>query len=223
MSPRRVRVKFCGFTHENEVQQAVQLGADAIGLVFYPPSKRALSVEQGLRLRKHIPAFVSTVALVVNPDVDEVHQLLTQLQPELLQFHGDESPEFCEQFAHPYMKAFRVGGPDTDTPAKLLQHCQAYQHAKAWLFDSYSQHYGGTGVRFDTRLLEAVQRYAAEHAIPIVLAGGLTANNVAAVLAELPVFAVDVSSGIENQPGQKSFERMAAFMDAVQPLGTQRV
>lgn len=218
MSFSRVRVKFCGFTQEDQVSTAVRLGADAIGFVLYEPSKRNVAIATAALLRRKVPAFVSSVSLFVNPEASFVREAITKVQPDLLQFHGDESAAFCESFNHPYMKAFRVGGPHTATADQVLEQCLAYQSAKAWLFDSYSPQYGGTGVRFDLSLLKKVQAYSAEQGMALVLAGGLNEHNVAQAISDTAVFAVDVSSGIESAPGHKLRSKMHAFLQAVQSV-----
>lgn len=167
----RVRVKMCGFTKEADVIDAVRLGADAVGFVFYEPSKRFVDIETAVKLRHAVPAFVSSVALFVNPEAALVHDVIKQVKPDLLQFHGDETAEFCDSFGHPYIKAFRVGGPDSSSADQVLDNCLPYGSAKGWLFDSFSPHYGGTGVRLELSLLSGVQAYCSEHAMPLILAG----------------------------------------------------
>lgn len=210
MSMGKVRVKMCGFTREEDITAAVEHGADAIGFVFYASSKRFVSLEQAAALRRHVPAFVSVVALFVNPEPRYVKDVLKVVQPNLLQFHGDESVAFCESFAHPYLKAFRVGGPHSSSARAVWEQCKDYQSASGWLFDSFSPAYGGTGVRFDTALLNEVHKQPT--ARPVILAGGLDALNVGAAIQDVRPFAVDVSSGIEQAPGEKSSLRMQAFM-----------
>ena len=211
--PSRIRTKLCGLTRPQDIDAAVHSGADAIGLVFYPPSKRAVSVEQAVVLRRRIPAFVSAVALFVNPQPSDVQHVLDYVRPDLLQFHGDESPEFCASFNRPYMKAFRVGGQGLATPEAVLAQARLYQEAGAWLFDAYSVGYGGSGLTFDPRLLSAV--FSATDTPPVVIAGGLTPETVAGAVRDIRPFAVDVSSGIEDSPGVKNYARMLAFVDQV--------
>lgn len=219
MSQARVRVKLCGFTREADICDGVRLGADAIGLVLYEKSKRYVDIDAATRLRQKVPAFVSCVALFVNPEADYVRQVLQQVQPDLLQFHGDETPDSCDAFNHPYIKAFRVGGPSTSTSEQVLAQCLPYRQAKGWLFDSYSPDYGGTGVRFDINLLRDVLEHSRQSGQAIILAGGLTEANVAEAIRATGVFAVDVSSGIESAPGQKNEEQMQRFIHAVQQAG----
>lgn len=211
--PSRTRVKICGLTRPEDVRAAVQAGADAIGLVMYPKSARAVSIEQAHALRMMVPAFVSVVMLFVNASPEEVQDAIRRVQPDLLQFHGDESPQYCSSFNHRYMRAFRVGAPGLDTAQGVLQTCRAYQSASAWLFDSYSDAYGGSGLALDASLLGSVQ--AAHDTPPLILAGGLTPISVAERIAAIQPYAVDVSSGVEVSPGIKSGQKLAQFMAAV--------
>ncbi|MBC7204817.1 MAG: phosphoribosylanthranilate isomerase, partial [Pusillimonas sp.] len=192
---------------------AVAAGADAVGLVFYPPSSRYVSPESASVLRRLVPAMVSVVALFVNASSKEIQQIIDQVQPDILQFHGDESPEECEQYGWRYIKAFRVGAPGLDTPQSLLDTCRRYRSASAWLFDSYSVGYGGSGKQFDLGLLEMVSASIESRAV--VLAGGLNAETVGAAIGRVGPFAVDVSSGVELSGGVKSAEKIQAFMQAV--------
>lgn len=209
----RTRIKVCGLTCTEDVRAAVDAGVDAIGLVFYPPSKRSMELAPAQMLRELVPAFVDVVALFVNPTVADVQQVIDTVRPDLLQFHGEESPEFCERFGMRYMKGFRVGAPGLDTPSELVRHCSAYAQASAWLFDSYSGGYGGSGTSFDPDLLSGVRGSA--QARPLVLAGGLTVVNVATLLSTIRPYAVDVSSGVEDAPGLKNAQKIHAFVRAV--------
>lgn len=211
--PSRTRVKICGLTRTGDVQSAVQAGADAIGLVFYEGSKRAVSIEQGRVLRQAVPAFVDVVALFVNADPDHVQAVIDQVQPDLLQFHGNESPPACQGYGRRYMRAFHVGGPGMDSAGHVLEAALAYPDAAAWLFDTYSTGYGGSGVAFDHSLLAAAQ--ASGQARPVVLAGGLDASSVGEAVHAVRPYAVDVSSGVEASPGIKSAQRIYDFIRAV--------
>lgn len=217
MVQMRTRVKICGLTRIEDVQCAVQAGADAIGLVFYPKSSRFVSLQQARQLREAVPTLVSVVALFVNAQPDEVHAVIDQVQPDILQFHGDETPEYCEQFGRHYWRAFRVGGPGLETPEAVLAACQAFHGAAGWLFDSYSAGYGGSGLKLDTGLLAAVQ--GAPDSRPLILAGGLTPQRVAASVEHIKPYAVDVSSGVEVSGGIKSPEKILAFMAAIKNAG----
>lgn len=211
--PRRTRVKICGLTRPQDLDAAVAAGVDAIGLVFYPPSRRCLTLEQAADLRARVPAFVGVTALFVNPDAQAVRQVIEAVRPDLLQFHGEESPGFCADFGMRHIKAFRTGAPGLETAAMLARSCEAYGRAAGWLFDSYSAGYGGSGSGFDTALLADVSRGPGVPAL--ILSGGLKAETVGAQIAALEPFAVDVSSGVESAPGIKDPARIRAFMRAV--------
>jgi phosphoribosylanthranilate isomerase len=215
---RRTRIKICGITRPEDAACAVQNGADAIGLVMYPRSPRAVGLRQARLLRREVPAFTDAVVLLVNASHDEVREIIDQVAPDLLQFHGDESPEFCSSFGHRYVRAFRVGAPGLATREQVLAQCQRYGDAAGWLFDSYSSGYGGSGMRFDAALLQSVRDSAAARAV--IAAGGLNAENVHATLDVLHPFAVDVSSGVETSPGVKSAQKIASFVRAVRRYDT---
>ena len=209
-----MHVKFCGFTQLADIQTAAQLGADAVGLVFYPPSPRAVTPEQARVLVKAVPAFVTVVALVVNMPQDELIELANNVPFDVIQFHGDESPEHCQQLAKVvnkrWIKALRIN-TDIDTPDSVRAQINdfALAGASSILLDAYHQHkYGGTGARFDWSLIPH------DSALPIILAGGLNAQNVAAT-RDLPIYGVDVSGGIEVGKGKKDTAKMRAFMKAV--------
>ncbi|WP_131668198.1 phosphoribosylanthranilate isomerase [Psychrobacter pygoscelis] len=209
-----MQVKFCGLTRVCDVQQAIELGADALGLVFYPPSPRAITAEQALPLIAHVPAFVSIVALVVNIQDDELAQLISTVPIDVIQFHGDESPADCERLAKiankRWIKALRIDKQShTPDSIKALIADYAKAGASSILLDAYHKEaYGGTGERFDWSLVPE------SSALPIILAGGLTPENVAGVV-DLPISAVDVSGGIEAQKGIKDIDKMLAFIKAV--------
>lgn len=193
-------------TSVRDAHYAVAAGADAIGLVFYPPSPRHVSIEQATDICRSLPAFVTVVALCVDMPAAEVNELIEQLPVDLLQFHGDESPEFCEQFNRPYMKALRVR-PELD----IKQAIQRYASASSILLDAYRKGVpGGTGERFDWELIPVECR---SH---IVLAGGLTPANVASAIAAVKPYAVDVSGGVESAPGIKDQEKITAFIQQAQ-------
>jgi len=214
----RTRIKICGLTRANDIDQAVKLGVDALGFVFYPPSKRFLTPDQATTLCSDLPAFVSTVALFVNPQAADVHAVLKTMRPSLLQFHGDETPEQCHAYDVPYLKAFRVGAPGLDTPALLAQHCAQYEHAAGWLFDSYTPEYGGSGQTFDYSLLAELSLLGSE-CRPCIMSGGLTELSVGQAITIARPWAVDVSSGVEDAPGIKSAQRMQSFVSAVLQAG----
>lgn len=207
----RTRVKICGLTSVEEAVLAASLGADAIGLVFYPQSKRALSVASAVPIRQALPALVSVVGLFVNPTEAQVETVLKQLHLDCLQFHGDETPQFCASFGLPYMKAIRVrDGLDLD------REMSKYTTSSAILLDSYDKlSAGGTGTRFDWEIAARAVKSTEQR---IVLAGGLDAQNVAAAIRQVHPYAVDVSSGVESAPGRKSSERMQAFFNEVKSV-----
>jgi phosphoribosylanthranilate isomerase len=209
-----MHVKFCGFTQLDDVNTAVQLGVDAVGLVFYPLSPRAVTLAQAQILSAALPAFVSVVALVVNMPEDELIELANNVSFDIIQFHGDETPEQCQQLASAvnkrWMKALRINADqDTLNSVNACIDSFAAAGASSILLDAYHQHkYGGTGARFDWRLIPH------NSSLPIILAGGLDADNVA-VTRELPIYGLDVSGGIEIDKGKKDAAKMRAFMKAV--------
>ncbi|NLR73971.1 phosphoribosylanthranilate isomerase [Leeia aquatica] len=201
----RTRVKICGLSRPEDVAAAAQAGADAIGLVFYPPSPRGVSIAQAAGLLRHVPAFVSTVGLFVDPTEAEVRQVLAQCPLDVLQFHGDESPSFCRSFGRPYLKAVRVK-PGLD----LLQYAENYADAAGLLLDAWVAGVpGGTGQSFDWSLIPA------DLPLPLILAGGLDPDNVAEAIGRVKPWAVDVSGGVEREKGVKDPARIEAFMRAV--------
>ncbi|MGB3290481.1 MAG: phosphoribosylanthranilate isomerase [Burkholderiaceae bacterium] len=212
----RTRVKICGLTRGEDIDAAVRAGADAIGFVFYEASKRYVEPEQARLLRSRVPAFVSVTALFVNAAESRVRDVIEQVRPSLLQFHGDETPDYCAGFGLPYMRAFRLGGPGLDTPDAVLRECRRYASASAWLFDSYSSGYGGSGLAFDIGLLDQVR--AAPDSRPMVVAGGLKPESITELLGRIRPYAVDVSSGVETAPGIKSAEKIRAFMQALRAV-----
>lgn len=216
----RTRVKICGLTREADIASAVQAGADAIGFVFYPRSKRYLTPAQAAALRRMVPAFVDVVALFVDPDPADVGAVLELVGPDLLQFHGNESVQDCTRYGVRFLRAFRVGAPGLDTPGGLAETCRAYGEAAGWLFDSYSAAYGGSGQTFDHALLSTVRADTA--ARPIVLSGGLNADNAAAAIQALRPWAIDLSSGVETAPGLKSADKIHALMRVVRQADEQR-
>ena len=201
----RTRVKICGITRVEDALAAVACGCDAIGLVFYDKSPRNVSLAQAASILAALPAFISAVGLFVDASADQVNTTLTTVRLDLLQFHGEESADYCRQFHMPYMKAIRVR-PGTN----LIQCATDYADAKALLVDAYSEGAaGGTGQVFDWSLIPA------NLTIPVVLAGGLNAGNVGDAIRRVRPYAVDVSSGVEREKGMKDADRIAAFMRGV--------
>jgi phosphoribosylanthranilate isomerase len=204
----RTRIKICGITRTQDARAAAQAGADAIGLVFYPQSPRYLSAERAVEIRDALPPFVQTVALFVNPDGAQVAQVIGRVRPSLLQFHGEETPEFCSQFGMPYVKAYRVRSGVTQW-GDALEYLRPFSRAAAWLFDSYVAEYGGVGESFDWSLVPAVCDR------PLILSGGLARENVAAAIRRVRPWGVDVSSGVESAKGIKDAAKIAAFIAEV--------
>lgn len=200
----RTRVKICGITRPEDARAAARAGADAIGLVFYPPSPRYLSTERAVEVRDALAPFVQTVALFVNPDAAQVAQVLQRVRPALLQFHGEETPQFCSQFGTPFVKACRVK-PGVDA----LEYLRPFSRAAAWLFDSHVPEYGGVGEAFDWSLVPATQER------PVILSGGLSRENVAEAVRRVRPWGVDVSSGVESAKGIKDAAKIAAFIAEV--------
>ncbi|MGB7815502.1 MAG: phosphoribosylanthranilate isomerase [Methylotenera sp.] len=204
----RTRVKICGITRVEDALVAVNAGADAIGLVFYAQSPRFVTIEQAQKIIAAIPPFVSVVGLFVNAKKVEIESILSKVRLDILQFHGDETPSDCEQIKLPYYKAIRVKA-DTN----LLQCAVEFNSAKALLLDTYSElAMGGTGQTFDWNLIpENITK-------PVILAGGLTAENVGLAISRVRPYAVDVSGGVEQGKGIKDAEKVAAFMRVVEKI-----
>ena len=206
----RTRIKICGITRPQDGQDAAQLGADAIGLVFYAPSPRAVNVEQATAICDALPPFVTRVGLFVNADRNEINTVLAEVPLDLLQFHGDETPADCEGYDRPYIKALRMAA-DVDVMAEA----EAYERAAGILFDSYEAGVpGGTGQTFDW------QRVPAGIKQPVILAGGLNPRNVATAVERVRPYAVDVSGGVEKAKGIKDKGKMTAFINEVLRVGT---
>ena len=199
----KTRVKICGITRPSDARAAAGAGADAIGLVFYPMSPRFLSVERALEIRDALPPFVQTVALFVNPDAAQVAQVIGRVKPSMLQFHGEETPQFCNEFGVPYIKACRV-----KSGVSALEYLRPFSQAAAWLFDSHVPEYGGVGESFDWSLVPKTDK-------AVVLSGGLSAANVAEAIRRVKPWGVDVSSGVESAKGIKDAARIAAFVAEV--------
>jgi phosphoribosylanthranilate isomerase len=200
----RTRVKVCGITRRQDAEIAIEMGADAIGLVFYKPSPRAVTIAQAKSIIEQLPPFISVVALFVDAEASFVEQCIEQLPISLLQFHGDETVEYCEQFTLPYYKAIRMrNGID------LSDVCAKFVSANALLVDTFQEGVpGGTGKTFDWSLVQSIDK-------PIILAGGLTSANVRTAIAQVKPYAVDVSGGVEQQKGIKDPEKIRAFMQEV--------
>ena len=206
MNQLRTRVKICGITRVQDALEAVRCGADAIGLVFYAASPRHVSVQQAQQIVAALPPFISVVALFVNATPAEIEAVLSQVCIDIVQFHGDETAADCERIKLPYFKAIRV---KSDT--NLLQCALDFSSANALLLDTYSEAaYGGTGHVFDWDLIPKNMTK------PVILAGGLIAENVGLAIQKVKPYAVDISGGVEVSKGIKDANKIAAFMLAVQ-------
>lgn len=223
MQPARTRIKICGLTREDDVRAAVDAGADAIGLVFYPKSPRYVDVARAAALAEAAGPFVAVTGLFVNADLEDIAHVAERVPLTLLQLHGDESPQFCSQAAQrcrlPFMRAARVR-PGLD----LVEFADQYRDAAALLLDAFVEGYGGGGHVFDWTLIppawlpptpQASGNPNASGAPRIVLSGGLNAQNVAGAIERVRPYAVDVSSGVEAAKGVKDHARIAAFVRAV--------
>jgi len=200
-----VRSKICGITRIEDALAAVEAGADAIGFVFYAKSPRAVTVQQARAIIQALPPFVTTVGLFVNASRCELGEILDAVPLDLLQFHGDEAVEDCEGWHRPYIKALRVKAGD-DIAAAV----DAYPSASGMLLDTYVEGVpGGTGEAFDWSLIpQGLSK-------PLILAGGLTPENVADAVARVKPYAVDVSGGVEASKGIKDHAKIHAFINAV--------
>jgi phosphoribosylanthranilate isomerase len=209
----RTRIKLCGLSRVEDVQHAVALGADAVGFVFYPPSPRSVSVAQAAELIRHVPPLVSAVGLFVNATPEWIREVTLNVPLSLLQFHGDETPEQCEELAHiaglSYWRALRIG-PDASA-GHLIESSNQFKAAGGLLLDALVEGFGGGGKVFDWSLIPTDLGHQA------VLSGGLNAQNVSDAIRRVRPYAVDVSSGIEvpGAKGVKDPARMAAFVRAV--------
>ena len=199
-----VKVKICGITNLPDAVVAVEAGADALGFIFYPKSPRYISFENAARIIRELPARILKVGVFVNASREDVLAAQQECQLSVLQFHGEETPEFCADFTGQIWKAFRVTGPET------LNRLSAYR-TTAWLLDAWSPAMpGGTGERFDWDLAVEAQKAGR----PIILAGGLTPENVMSAVQRVHPMGVDVSSGVEIAPGKKDPAKVKAFVAA---------
>lgn len=197
-----VRVKICGITNVEDAQAVVDAGAHALGLVFYEASPRAVDFDQARAIAYSVGPFISVTALFVNPPAALVGSVVSKVPVQLLQFHGDETAAFCESFQRPYIKAIRMR-PDLDVAAAIAAH----PNASGFLLDAYRPGVpGGTGETFDWG------RVPQNSAVPIVLAGGLTPENVAEAIRSTGVYGVDVSGGVESAPGKKDHNQIKSFI-----------
>jgi len=202
---RRTRVKICGITRPEHARAAAQAGADAVGLMFYAPSPRYVTPDRAREICAALPPLVAVVGVFVNPEPHHVETVVEGLPVDLLQFHGEESPELCAGAGKPYLKAVRVR-----TGEDIAQAAARYPGARALLLDAHHDAlWGGTGTRFDWDVVPQ------DVGCPVVLAGGLTPENVAGAIRRVRPFAVDVSGGVESAPGEKDVRSMERFMKEV--------
>ena len=201
----RTRIKICGITNHEDAANAVASGADALGFNFFTGSTRYISPEKAAEICAQVPAFVATVGLFVNEPIADVNRIIASLRLGLVQFHGDETPEYCDSVGHPYMKALRATNRD-----QIAVEAQSFETAQAILVDTATDgQFGGTGKTFDWNMLPDLGK-------PVVLAGGLDATNVGAAIAATHPYAVDVGGGVERSRGVKDVAKMKKFVEAVQ-------
>ena len=207
---QRTRVKICGITRAEDAAAVVKYGADALGLVFYPDSPRHVTLEQARAIADTVAPLVTIVGLFVNPSPEVVRTVLDTVPLGLLQFHGAEANDECRQFGLPFIKSIAIGDD-----ADVLSRMQGYPDASGFILDAWQpQTHGGGGEKFDWN------RFPDSPPVPVILAGGLTPENVALAISTTRPYAVDVSSGVESAKGIKSAEKIAAFMKGVEHSDT---
>ena len=208
----KTQVKFCGITNPTDAHKAAELGADAIGLIFHPPSPVAIDLPTAKAITAALPPFLTTVALFVNAPVDQIRRTIDEITPHCLQFHGDpeiETAAHCQQFNLPYIKACHIR-----TPADLTAVATAHPAALALLLDTHRPgQYGGTGQTFDWTLIPD------QSPRPLIIAGGLTPENIGALIRQKRPIAVDTSGGIakQNDKRQKDWDKMRSFLKQTNP------
>ena len=202
------RVKICGITRPEDALHAALEGADAIGLIFVEKSPRFVSLTEARVIAESMPPFVTVVGLFMNASAGMVREALKVAPLNLLQFHGEETPEFCDQFDVPYIKVLRMR-----ENVNVVAFTQEYPNAAGILLDTFHESGGGSGQTFDW------DRIPSDIAVPIILAGGLNPGNVAAAIETVRPYAVDVSSGVESRPAVKDYEKIEQFIKEVQRIG----
>ena len=207
-NPTRIRVKICGISSVEDAKNVCDYGADAIGLVFYDKSPRNVTIKQAQDICASIPPFITSVGLFLDASEEFVNSVLASVPLDLLQFHGSETPEYCASFNRPYMKA--VGMKGMGSEADFAKYADQYPDSKAFLVDSHGKgKAGGTGETFDWN--DVPQNYHK----PIILAGGLNPENVANALEQVELYGIDLSSGVESQPGKKDKQKIMQLMEEV--------
>lgn len=203
------RIKICGIKHRDDALKAVECGADAIGIIFVEKSPRYASLTDARVIAESMPPFVTVVGLFMDADAETIREALKVVPLNLLQFHGDESPEFCDQFDMPYIKVLRMR-----ENVNVVAFAQEYPNAAGILLDTYKKGVGGgTGHAFDWNLIPD------NVPLPLILAGGLTPENVALAVETVKPYAVDVSSGVESAPSVKDHSKIEQFIKEVQRVG----
>jgi len=211
---RRTRIKICGITRLSDAQQVVDLGGDAIGLQFHSRSPRAIDLDKAVQIRRLMPPFVTVTALFMNEKESWVRQVVDTVQPDCLQFHGEETPQYCRQWSRPFIKAIPMGSVED---ASL--YAQRFSEARGFILDSnVAGRQGGSGDTFDW------SKIPPSFDFPLVLAGGLNPSNVAAAISQVKPWGVDVSSGVEQAKGIKDSELIEQFFNEVRRVDvSQRI
>ena len=203
------KIKICGITNADDALAATGYGADALGFIFYKESPRHIATEEAGEICRKVPPFVKRVGVFVNEDKDVINKILGEVELDILQFSGDESPDYCRQFSRPYIKAIRV--KDQETLDEIDKFETSYL-----LFDSYNEGlYGGTGKTFDWDLIRN-QHFGNKY---VILSGGLNPENIVDAVLEIKPYAVDVASGVEKHPGKKDHNKIKKFIEAVRNAG----
>ena len=204
----RTRIKICGIKHSADALKAVECGADAIGLIFVEKSPRYASFTDARVIAESLPPFVTVVGLFMDASADLVREALKVVPLNLLQFHGDETPAFCDQFEMPYIKVLKMR-----ENVNVVAFAQEYPNAAGILLDTFSKSGGGSGQTFDWNLIPE------DMPLPLILAGGLNPDNVASAVEIVKPYAVDVSSGVESEPSIKDHQKIEQFIKEVQRVG----
>lgn len=208
----RTRIKICGINNLDDAMQVARSGADALGLVMHKPSPRSVDIEVAAEIRRQMPAFITVTALFLDESADWIQQVIDRVRPDCLQFHGTESPEFCQSWNRPYIKAIPMGSVDD-----IEAYATSYPGCQGFLLDSHvAGRQGGSGDTFDWSLIPSTFQY------PLILAGGLSPSNVAEAVTQVQPWAVDVSSGVESEKGVKDRALIRQFCEEVLRVDCQR-